>query len=203
MNIFLPFLIYGNMMNYIFALSLIISLLTAVLSGNTEALGAGLLKGASDAVSLAVKLLAALSLWNGISEIMLRSGLHKKIERLLSPFMKLIFPTLHRTPAGEMISMNITANLLGLGNAATPFGIEAMKRIRRHTGSDAADSETVRFVVINSAALTLIPATVAALRAAAGSTAPFSILLPVWCSGLCALTAGLISEKILSGLMKK
>lgn len=190
-------------MNFIFAFSILFSLVCAVITGNTDALSSGILEGAADAVSVALKLLAALSLWNGISEIMLRSGLHKKISVLLSPFMRLCFPSLRSTPAGEMISMNITANLLGLGNAATPFGIEAMKRIKAQSGSSIADSDTVRFVVINSAALTLIPTTVAALRSASGSVSPFSVLVPVWCSGLCALAAGLLSEKILSGRTKK
>ncbi len=190
-------------MNLIFALSFIISLFVAVLTGNTAALSSGLLEGAGNAVTIALRLLGALSLWNGISEIISRSGLHKKIERLLSPLIRLIFPTLHGTPAGQAVSMNITANLLGLGNAATPLGLEAMRRIKAQTKKDFADTEAVRFVVINSAALTLIPATVASLRASAGSTAPFSILIPVWLSGLLSLASGLLAERLLSKRWKK
>ena len=189
-------------MNYIFAFAVAVSFAVSLFSGNTAALSEGILKGAADAVNIALKLTGTMCLWNGVSEIMTQSGLSKKAEGLLSPFMRLIFPTYHSTPAGESICKNITANLLGLGNAATPLGIEAMKRIKAINGSSAADSETIRFVVINSAALTLIPTTVAALRQQAGSTEPFSILLPVWCTGICSLTAGLIAEKIFSARRK-
>ncbi len=186
------------MMNYVFAFSVIISFITAIFSGNMSSLSGGILKGASDAVTVAIKLLGAMALWNGLTEIMTQSGLSKKIEKLLSPFMRLIFPTYRNTPAGSAICANITANLLGLGNAATPLGIEAMRRIKNQSGGSSADNETVRFVVINSAALTLIPASVASLRLEAGSEAPFSIIIPVWLSGISALIAGLLCEKLLS-----
>ena len=203
MNIFFPPFIYGNMMNCIFALSLIISFIACIITKSSAALSSGFLEGADNAVKIALKLLATLSLWNGISEIMTQSGLHKKIEKLLSPLMRLIFPTYRGTPAGEAICANITANLLGLGNAATPLGIEAMRRIKAQSGNSFADNETVRFVVINSAALTLIPATVASLRAQSGSSEPFSVLIPVWLSGILSLFAGLLAEKLLSKRWKK
>ena len=186
------------MMNYIFALSVVVSFVTALLTGSGAALSDGILQGAQNAVSIGIKLLGTMALWNGITEIMTESGLHKKIEKLLSPLMRLIFPTYHSTPAGEAVCSNITANLLGLGNAATPLGIEAMRRIRAQSGNTAADNETVRFVVINSASLTLIPTSIAALRRLAGSTEPFSILIPVWLTGILSLSVGLLCEKILS-----
>lgn len=186
------------MMNYIFAFSVIFSFITAVLTGNAAALSEGILEGAHNAVSIGIKLLGTMALWNGISEIMTESGLHKKIEKLLSPLMKLLFPNYSGTPAGEAICSNITANLLGLGNAATPLGVEAMRRIKAQSGNSFADNETVRFVVINSAALTLIPTSIASLRRLSGSTAPFSVILPVWLTGILSLTVGLLVEKILS-----
>ncbi|MBO5395819.1 MAG: spore maturation protein A [Clostridia bacterium] len=186
------------MMNYIFALAVIFSFVTAVFTGNASSLSEGILEGAQNAVSIGIKLLGAMALWNGITEIMTESGLHKKIEKLLTPVIKLLFPTYQGTAAGEAICSNITANLLGLGNAATPLGIEAMRRIKAQSGSPFADNETVRFVVINSASLTLIPTTIAALRRLSGSTAPFSILIPVWFTGILSLSVGLIFEKILS-----
>lgn len=186
------------MMNYIFAVSLLFSFIVCIFNSSAAALSEGILSGAVNAVNISIKLLGALSLWNGLSEIMSQSGLSEKVQRLLSPLIKLIFPTYHGTPAGDAVCANITANLLGLGNAATPLGIEAMKRIKAINGSDTADNETIRFVVINSAALTLIPTTVAALRQQSGSSSPFSIIIPVWISGLLSLSAGLICEKILS-----
>ena len=186
------------MMNYIFAVSLLFSFIVCIFNSSAAALSEGILSGAVNAVNISIKLLGALSLWNGLSEIMSQSGLSEKVQRLLSPLIKMIFPTYHGTPAGDAVCANITANLLGLGNAATPLGIEAMKRIKAINGSDTADNETIRFVVINSAALTLIPTTVAALRQQSGSSSPFSIIIPVWISGLLSLSAGLICEKILS-----
>ncbi len=191
------------MMNYIFALAAVFSFITAVLSGNSAALSDGILEGAQNAVSIGIKLLGSMALWNGITEIMTESGLHKKIEKLLSPLMRLLFPSYGKTPAGEAICGNITANLLGLGNAATPLGIEAMKRIKAQSGNSFADNETVRFVVINSASLTLIPSSIAALRRLSGSSSPFSILVPVWLSGMLSLAVGLIFEKILSKRWKE
>lgn len=186
------------MMNYIFASAVIFSFITAIFTGKGAALSAGILEGAQNAVSIAIKLLGTMALWNGISEIMTQSGLHKKIEKLLSPLMRLLFPTCKDTPAGEAICGNITANLLGLGNAATPLGLEAMRRIKAQSGNSFADNETVRFVVINSASLTLIPTSIAALRRLSGSSAPFSILIPVWLTGILSLSVGLLTEKILS-----
>ena len=186
------------MMNYIFAFSVIISVISALLTKSTASLSEGILSGAANAVSIGIKLLGTMALWNGITEIMTESGLHKKIEKLLSPLMRLLFPTYRNTPAGSAICSNITANLLGLGNAATPLGIEAMRRMKAQSGNNYADNEAVRFVVINSAALTLIPTNISALRSLAGSTAPFSVLIPVWLTGILALTTGLICEKLLS-----
>ncbi len=186
------------MMNYIFAFSVTASVIIALFTDNTSSLSDGILSGAANAVSICIKLSGTMALWNGITEIITESGLQKKIEKLLSPLMRLVFPSYKSSPAGSAICSNITANLLGLGNAATPLGIEAMKRIKAQTGNNYADNETVRFVVINSAALTLIPTNIAAMRSIAGSTAPFSILIPVWITGILALAAGLLCEKLLS-----
>lgn len=192
-----------NMMNYIWALICIFSLFTAIFTGNTGELSKGMPASANSAVETALKLLGTMSLWNGITEIMKESGLEEKIQKLFSPLISLIFPSYKGTDVISAVTANITANLLGLGNAATPLGIEAVRRMKEASGSDTADDETVRFVVINTAALTLIPTTVASLRQAAGSESPFSIIIPVWCTGLTALTAGLIAEKIFSKGWKK
>lgn len=186
------------MMNYIWTALVVFSVLSAIITNNTDSLTKGILEGAENAVSISIKLLGTMALWNGISEITTASGLDKAVEKLLSPFIRLIFPSYHKTDAGKAISANITANLLGLGNAATPLGIEAMRRMKEYSGDKTANNEMVRFVVINSAALTLIPTTVASLRSLNGSEAPLSILFPVWLSGICSLTAGLITERLLS-----
>ncbi len=186
------------MMNYIWAAIFAFSLIASLITNNTAELSKAILSGANDAVSISLKLLGTLMLWNGIMEIVTCSGLNKKVEKILSPLMKLLFPTYKNTAAGASICANITANLLGLGNAATPLGIEAMRRMKEYSGEEYPDNEMVRFVVINSAALTLIPATAASLREAAGSSSPFSIIIPVWLTGTTALIFGLIAEKLFS-----
>lgn len=186
------------MMNYIWAAIFAFSLIVSLITNNTGALSKALLSGAADAVNICLRLLGTLLFWNGLMEIVTESGLNKKIEKLLSPIMKILFPGYCKTEAGSSISANITANLLGLGNAATPLGIEAMRRMKDLSGENTADNEMIRFVVINSAALTIIPATTASLRAAAGSSSPFSILVPVWLTGITALILGLFAEKLLS-----
>lgn len=190
-------------MNYIIAAVAAASFICAVATGNTDRLSGAILSGAKNAVDICLSLLGTMCLWNGIAAIAEESGLSRITEKLLSPLIKLIFPKYGKTPASSAITANITANLLGLGNAATPLGIEAMRRMKEYSGNTYADSEMVRFVVINSAALTLIPTSVAALRNEAGSTEPFSVLLPVWATGISALIAGLIAEKLLSGRWKK
>lgn len=186
------------MMNYVWGAMLTLSFIFALITNRLDELPSGILNGAVNAVETAIRLLGSLALWNGITEIMTKAGIDKLLQRLLSPFMRLIFPKYSKTSAGTAICANITANLLGLGNAATPLGIEAMRRMKSISGSDTADDECVRFVIINSAALTLIPTTVASLRENAGSTAPFSVMLPVWLSGITALISALIVEKLLS-----
>lgn len=191
------------MMNYIWAFICIFSLIAAIFTENTGELSKGMLNSAEEAVKTALRLLGTMSLWNGITEIMNESGLSEKIQRLFSPVTSLLFPAYKGTDVISAVTANITANLLGLGNAATPLGIEAVRRMKAASGTDRAEDDTVRFVVINTAALTLIPTTVASLRQAAGSESPFSIIIPVWCTGITALAAGLIAERIFSKGWKK
>lgn len=191
------------MMNYVWALMIAFSFVCSIFTGNTDSLSKGILDGAVNAVNIALRLLGTMCLWNGLMEMAVSSGLTRLTDRILFPFVKLIFPKYAKTDAITAVSANITANLLGLGNAATPLGIEAMRRMKNASGSTYADSEMIRFVIVNSAALTLIPTSVSAMRAAAGSESPFSVIIPVWCTGITALIAGLIMEKLLSKRWKK
>ena len=182
---------------------ILISFVFAVINSTMGELSAAVLQGAADAVSFCIKLLGTLCLWNGLMEIAKRSGLTEKIEKLLSPLLKLLFPRYSETDAASPIAANITANLLGLGNAATPLGIEAMQRMKNHSKATAADSEMIKFVIINSAALTLIPTTVAAIRQEMGSKEPMSVMGAIWISGAAALIAGLLAQRICSKMKGK
>lgn len=191
------------MMNYILPAMIVISFVFALINGRVEELSSAVLDGAADAVSFCIKLLGMICLWNGLMEVAQKSGLIRKTEKLLSPVLKLLFPRYSKTDAASPITANITANLLGLGNAATPLGIQAMKRMKNHSGSALADSEMIRFVIINSASLTLIPTTVAAIRQEMGSAQPMSVMPVIWLSSLAALITGLVAERILSKMKGK
>lgn len=181
------------MMNYIWAGMMIFAFLSAAWQGNMQALSNAVMAGASDAVSLCIKLLGALCLWGGLMEIAKASGLTKTVGRLLSPLLRLLFPNLKKDdPALNAISMNITANLLGLGNAATPLGLTAMRGLQRENPNPAAATDAmVNFVVLNTAALHLIPTTVALLRQEYGAAVPMDIMPAAWMTSAAALCVGL------------
>lgn len=139
-----------------------------------------------------------LCFWGGVMEAADRSGLTEKIRIALMPILGIIFPRLRKNKnAMAAISMNITANMLGLGNAATPLGISAMKELKKlSSGGTAATAEMVCFVVMNTASLQILPTTVAALRVEAGAQNPLDILPAVWAVSMCSLAVGLCVAKL-------
>lgn len=193
------------MMNYIWAALLLLAFVFALLSGSMQPLSSAVLSGAGDAVNLCIRLTAALCFWGGILRITQESGLASSLCRLLSPLLRRIFPSLERdSPAMKAMSMNIAANMLGLGNAATPLGLEAMRELDlRNHHNKTASREMVYFVVMNSAAFRLLPTTIAALRQDAGSTAPFSILPAAWVTSLLSLSVALLLTRVFLSLEKR
>lgn len=177
----------------------IFSVISAVFGGNAEALSSAIISSASDAVTLCIRLGGTICLWGGLMEIAESSGLTGAVCRLLSPFLKIVFPKMDmKGKTARAISMNVTANLLGLGNAATPLGLEAMRRLQEENGEkDRASADMMKFVVMNSAAFHLIPTTVAALRQDYGCENPFDIMPASWISSAAALLVGLTAAGIL------
>ncbi|MBE7010777.1 MAG: spore maturation protein A [Ruminococcaceae bacterium] len=188
------------MMSYIWGGMIVFSVLAAFFSGRTELVAQSILDGANSAVQMAISLAGMMCLWSGILEIAKRSGLTEKLAKLLSPLMRLLFPRLSPdSPAVRAMVMNITANMLGLSNAATPLGLAAMKELDRiNPQKGVATDEMCMFVVINTASISLLPTTVITLRHAAGSTDPFGILIPVFLCSLCALVSGVITAHMMS-----
>ena len=182
------------MLNKIWSLFVVFSVICAVFLGNTDDLSAAFVDGAADAVQLLITLAGVICLWSGLMKAAECSGLTSLIAGLFKPLLKKLFPRLEGDSAAfGAISMNISANLLGLGNTATPPGLLAMKELHRlDGGSETASDEMVVFVVMNTASLQLFPTTLGMLRASYGSAAPFEILVPVWLSSACALTVALI-----------
>ena len=173
------------------------SVLFALATGRTDALSASVTEGAAAAVQLCLSMAGVLCLWCGVMEVMRRCGLLECLERLLRPLLRQLFPASSRDPETmERIAGNVSANLLGLGNAATPLGIQAVRRMSRETGGVASD-EMCLFIVCNTASIQLIPTTVSAVRGAAGAAAPFDILPAVWVSSCISVGAGICAAKLL------
>lgn len=187
-------------MSVIWLLFVFFSVISALVCNCTKVLGTAVLEGASSAITVSLSLAGSLCLWSGLLRVMERCGLTARLAQLLAPLLGHLFPETAKDPtAMGHISANVSANLLGLGNAATPAGIAAARRMRQLSGSATASHELCRFIVLNTASIQLLPTTVAAVRAAAGCQTPFDILPAVWLTSVCALAVGLISARILQG----
>lgn len=188
------------LMGGIWAGMLLISVLAAAIQGNLGSLTPAALEGAENAVSLCLKLAGTLCLWSGIAKVMEKTGLTEKLGRLMQPLFRRMFPVAGRDRlALGYLTANVSANILGLGNAATPMGIEAVRRMKALSKSETATDEMCLLIVMNTASMQLIPTTAAALRASAGAKSPFDILPAVWISSLCSLGAGVLAAKLLKG----
>lgn len=188
------------MMNYVWAGMILAAYLFALMNGNVEAVTQGALDGAKSAVEMTLALLGMMCFWTGLLEIAKRSGMTEKLARLARPLMSFLFPQLKRDgTAVSAIVMNMTANFLGLSNAATPLGLKAMEELNRANGGSSRASDAMcMFVVINTASINLIPTTLITLRSAAGSSDPFGIIVPVWISSLLSVAVGVAAVKMFS-----
>lgn len=193
------------MMNYVWPVMILFAFVSAIVTGSMSGLSAAVIQGGQDAVSLLLRLVAMLCLWGGIMEIAESAGITRAFSRILSPVLKLIFPRLKKEDyALEAVSMNVTANVLGLGNAATPLGLEAMRRLQEiNTDPFTASDEMVVFVVMNTAAMHIVPTTVATLRGQYGSQSPMAIMPASILTSFCALTVAITCAKLGNRLRKK
>ncbi len=193
------------MMNYIWGAMVVFSFIAAVFSGNMQTLSDSVVTSGQDAINLILKLTGMMCLWGGIMKIAEKSELTLVISKMLSPLFSVLYRNVDRkSKTAEAMSMNITANLLGLGNAATPLGLEAMRRMQEaNPDKTKATDDMIVFVVMNSAAMRLIPTTVATLRTQFGSASPMEIMPATWVSTILSLTAGVLTAKIISRMMKK
>ena len=186
-------------MAYIFGGMIAVSFLFAAITGTLPALSEGILSSAGDAVQLLITISGMLCMWSGFMRIAKDCGLIEQLSRFFAPILRRLYPDVDPdSDAFRYISMNISANLLGLGNAATPLGISAMRELKKHSPSDTATDSMVTFVLMNTASIQLIPTTVAALRKSYGAQSPFDILLCVWITSVTALSLALLSSKLLT-----
>lgn len=181
----------------------VLSLAFGLFTGNLDAVSAAALEGAGDAVELGISMAGVLCLWSGVMEVMNVCGLSAGLARVFRPLLRRLLPGASRDPETlAAVSANVSANLLGLGNAATPLGIRAARRMAASCHGTASDELCV-LVVLNTASIQLIPATVGSLRSAMGSAAPFDILPAVWLSSVLSVTAGLTAARLLSLLDRR
>ena len=184
-------------MGLVWTLMVTAALVCGAVRGMLPAVTAAAMKGASAAVELTLSMAGALCLWSGGMTGMERGGLTQGLARLFRPLLRRILPRASRdADTLAAVSANVSANLLGLGNAATPLGIRAAQRMATGCGGTASD-ELCRLVVLNTASIQLLPTTVAAVRSAQGCAAPLDILPAVWLSSVLSVTAGLLTARLL------
>ena len=185
-------------MAWIWTGMVVLSLVFGILSGNLDAVANAAMAGAQSAIDLSVSMAGMLCLWSGIMEIMNVCGLSRGLARAFRPLLRRLLPDASRDEETlAAISANVSANLLGLGNAATPLGIRAARRMARSCEGVASD-ELCLLVVLNTASIQLLPTTIASVRAAAGCRTPFDILPAVWFASVLSVTAGLLTARLLS-----
>ena len=179
-------------MTWVFAIFTMLSAGFAILGRTGSAVTAAALAGADAGIRLAISISGPLALWSGAAKLMEALGISRRLGRLLMPLLRRLFPASARDPelAGAL-SGNLCANLLGLGNAATPLGIRAVRLLQEPDRPQTATDAMCRLVVMNTASVQLLPTTVATLRSAAGCTRPLDLLPCVWVSSLLSVSAGL------------
>lgn len=192
-------------MNYIWSGLILISIICAFITGRISDVSDAIMSGAQDAITLVFSMFGMMCLWTGLMKIADKGGLTHILAKFLFPVLKKLFPNYDKNSKPmEAICMNITANILGLGNAATPFGIEAMKEMQKGNKiKDTANNSMIMFVVLNTASLQIIPTLLTILRQKHSSTSPLDVLPAIWTTSIIALIIGVISAKILEKRGKK
>lgn len=194
----------GLVMSYIFTGIVAFSVLGALLTGSGSELAAAVPQGAQAGITLAISMAGSICLWTGVGKLMEKAGFTGYLSRLLRPLLHRVFPSSKKdaTLAGNL-SANICANFLGLGNAATPMGILAAQQMATKSKNGAATNELCRLIVLNTASIQLIPATVAAVRSSLGCRTPFDILPAVWVTSICSAGVGLCAAWLMGRLWRR
>lgn len=186
------------MLNIVWPIFIIISFSYAIFSGNLENLNSSIFQSTKDAVTLSIDLLGTMCLWSGIMQIASHTSVIEKFTKMLRPFIRFLFPEMKENQkVQEEISMNMIANILGLGNASTPLGLKAMKSMQKENAKkDTLSNSMVVFIVLNTASIQIIPTTVIAIRNSLESQNPTAIVFPVWIATICAAIAGMTATRL-------
>ncbi len=193
------------MLNSIWPILIIVSIAFAMITGNIDRINSSVFESTTTAVELTITMLGTMCLWSGIMEIAAHTSIIDKILNLLRPILKRLFPKVEKdSKEYKEMCMNIVANLLGLGNAATPLGLKAMQTLQQKNKDKKALTDTMAmFIVLNTASLQIIPTTVISIRASLNSTDPTKIIVPVWIATISAAVAGISAIKIFSKIEEK
>ena len=190
-------------MSWIWTGILAVSFVCAMALGRLSQLTAAVMEGAQAGITLSIAMAGSICLWSGVGKLLEKSGISRRISRLLRPLLARIFPATESDPVlAGYLSANICANLLGLGNAATPMGIAAAKRLRDPARPDFATDQLCRLIVLNTASIQLIPTNVAAVRLSLGCASPFDILPAVWITSAASAGLGLAAAAVLGRIWR-
>lgn len=190
-------------LSWIWIIMVVFSMGISSTNGRIGAVAAAVSQGAQSGITLAVSMAGSICLWSGVGHLMDKAGLTSILSRFLGPILRKVFPQTKKDPIlARDLSANICANILGLGNAATPMGIRAARRMVQQSRPDIATDEMCRLIVLNTASIQLIPASVAAIRTSLGCQTPFDILPAVWITSLCSAGLGLAAAWLLGKLWK-
>lgn len=192
------------MLNYIWFAMLVVGFVVGIMNGRVNEVTQAVVDSSKNAIELSIGLLGIMCLWTGLMGVAEKSGIIRGIAKVVRPVMRFLFPGIPKGhPANGAIVMNLVANFLGLGNAATPLGLKAMGELQKlNPNKDTASNEMSMFLVLNTACIQFIPATIIAVRAAAGSKSPTEIIGTIWVATICATIAGIIAVKILSSFYR-
>ena len=190
------------MLNLVWPIFIIISFSYAIFSGNLQNLNASIFDSVESAVNLSITMLGTMCLWSGIIHVAANTNIMKMMNKMLKPIIRFLFPEIKENKKAQSeISMNMVANILGLGNAATPLGLKAMETLQEENkNKQELSNSMIMLIVVNTASIQIIPTTIIAIRSSLGAENPTSIIVPVWIATICAAIAGVVTAKI---LMKK
>ena len=193
------------MLNFIWPIFIILSFSYAIFSGNLQNLNSSIFESLESAVNLSITMLGTMCLWSGIIHVATNTKIINIIHKLLKPVIKFLFPEIkYNTKAQNEISMNMVANILGLGNAATPLGLKAMETLQEENEhKETLSNSMIMLIVLNTASIQIIPTTIIAIRSSLGSENPTAIIVPVWIATICAGIAGISITKLLIKYSKK
>ncbi len=185
------------MLNIVWITMMLISFVYAAISGTMEQTAKAFIESGGAAVEFILSVGGAMALWSGLMNVAEKSGMTNYFSKFLSPVIQLVFSDVKKdSPAEKAIAMNMTANFLGLSNAATPLGIKAMKELKKQSVGDVASDDMCMLSVVNSASIQLIPSTLIAIRSAMGSSDAGSIILPIWIVSIITCLSGIVFSKL-------